>query len=453
MKATLIAPRMEEEKSYEEDPKPLFPPLSLMTVASLTPEDVEVELIDESVEPIDFDTNADLVGITATTAAANRAYEIADCFRERGKCVVIGGVHATALPEEAANHADAVVVGEAEGKWEAVIEDFRQGRLRKFYTSEDRPNPECIPSPRRDLVDAKDYLFAYTVQTTRGCPFNCSFCSVTSFFGRTYRMRPVQAVVEEIQSLPGNLILIVDDNIMGHPAYAKKLFEALKPLKKQWFGQASLSMLKHPELMTLAAESGCKGLFIGMETLSDDTLKNIGKTINTKTNYKEVVARLHDVGIAVLAAFIFGFDEDDQSVFERTVEFVNRAKIDAAQFSILTPFPGTRIFREFESEGRIIDKNWSHYDGAHVVYKPARLKPEALLEGLRNAYRQVYSTSSILRRLGPALKLRFAAIALNTAYRRRIINWLKKLGIEQRQQADLMPPSSTPHKDSQILKA
>ncbi|MDI6829120.1 MAG: radical SAM protein, partial [Armatimonadota bacterium] len=415
MKATLIAPRMEEEKSYEEDPKPLFPPLSLMTVASLTPEDVEVEIIDESVEPIDFNTDADLIGITATTAAANRAYEIADCFRKRGKCVVIGGVHATALPDEAAEHADAVVIGEAEGKWEALIEDFRRDELRKFYTSEDRPNPECIPVPRRDLVKAKKYLFADTVQTTRGCPFNCSFCTVTSFFGHTYRMRPVQAVIQEIQSLPGSLVLIVDDNIMGHPTYAKKLFEALKPLKKQWFGQASLSMLKHPELISLAAESGCKGLFIGMETLSDDALKSIGKTINRKTNYEEVVARLHDVGIAVLAAFIFGFDEDDPNVFERTVEFVNRAKIDAAQFSILTPFPGTRIFHEFEKENRIIDKNWSHYDGAHVVYKPARLKPETLLEGLRNAYRQVYSTGSILRRLGPALKIRFAAIALNTA--------------------------------------
>jgi len=427
MKAMLVAPRVGEEKRG----KPLFPPLSLMTLAALTPEDVEVDLVDEAVQAIDFDTEADIIGITATTAAANRAYEIADQFRQRGKPVVIGGIHATALPEEAATHADAVVVGEAEGKWQRLISDLRHGALQKIYSDDTRPDPACIPAPRRELIRDKDYLFAYTVQTTRGCPFNCSFCSVTSFFGRTYRTRPVEAVVKEIKSLPETLLLFVDDNIMGQPAYARRLFEAITPLSRKWLGQASLSMLKHPELIELAAKSGCKGLFVGMETLSDSTLKSIGKTINRRSDYEDVVKRLHDVGIAILASFIFGFDDDDPSVFEKTVEFVNRARLDAAQFAILTPFPGTRVFKELESEGRIIDKNWDHYDGAHVVYKPARLKPEVLLEGLKNAYREVYSTASILRRLGPAIKTSFVSILLNVAYRQRITRWLKALGVYQ----------------------
>lgn len=453
MNVTLIAPRVGEQSSSSKESKPLFPPLSVMTVAALTPEDVQVNLIDEAVQPVDFETTAELIGITVTTAASNRAYEIADQFRELGKPVVIGGVHATALPHEAAAHADAVVVGEAEGKWQAVIDDFRRGDLQKFYTSNDRPNPMSIPVPRRELVSAGDYLFANTVQTSRGCPFDCSFCSVTSFFGHTYRVRPVHAVVEEIQSLPESLVLFVDDNIMGHPDCAKELFAAVKPLRRKWLGQASLSMLKHPELISLAADSGCRGLLLGMETLSDTTLRSIGKTINHRADYEEVVKRLHDAGIAVLAAFMFGFDDDDSGVFDRTVEFVNRTKIDAAQFAILTPFPGTRIFRDFAAQGRIVDTDWSHYDGAHVVYRPARLKPEVLLDGLRNAYREVYSTDSILRRLGPAIKTRFAGIVLNTAYRQRITKWLKGLVVDQRRPGGPQAAGTPPQEEAQILEA
>jgi len=431
MKVTLVAPRIGEGRP-DGEVRPLFPPLSLMTVAALTPDDIEVEIVDEAVQPIVFDTEADLIGITATTAAANRAYEIADRFRELGKPVVIGGIHATALPDEAAAHADAVVIGEAEGKWERVISDFRRGELQRFYTSGTRPDPASIPMPRRDLIKAEDYLLSNTVQTTRGCPFNCSFCSVTSFFGRTYRTRPLPAVIAEIQSLPDGLLLIVDDNIMGHPEYARKLFASIKPLRRQWFGQASLSMLKHPELIALAADSGCRGLLVGMETLSDTTLRRIGKSVNRRADYEEAVERLHDAGIAVLATFVFGFDDDDPSVFEKTVEFINRTKIDAAQFAILTPFPGTRVFSELMAAGRITDTDWSHYDGAYVVYKPTRLKPEVLLDGLRNAYREVYSPGSILRRLGPGIKTRFASVVLNAAFRQRITGWLKRIAAYER---------------------
>ncbi|MGQ9455272.1 MAG: B12-binding domain-containing radical SAM protein [Armatimonadota bacterium] len=428
MKVTLVAPCRGGDSSPDERAGPLFPPLSLMTVAALTPGDVEVEIVDESVQDIDFQSTGDLIGVTATTAGANRAYEIADRFRELGKTVVIGGVHATALPEEAAGHADAVVIGEAEGKWPELIKDFQRGRLRKFYASETRPDPAEIPVPRRDLINLRNYLLADTVQTTRGCPYNCSFCSVTSFFGGTYRARPVGRVVEEVRNLSGRLIVFVDDNIIGQPSYARELFSALRPLGKRWVGQASLTILKYPDLVKMAAESGCVGLFVGMESLSDDTLKHIGKRINRIQDYERAIELLHDVGIGLVASFMFGFDEDGEDVFEKTVDFVERSGIDAVQLSILTPFPGTTLYEEFSRQGRITERCWSLYDGSHVVYKPARMSPVVLLEGLRWAYKRIYSYRSIFRRLGPAIASRPLMWFANIAYHSRVKRWLEMLG-------------------------
>jgi len=427
MKVLLVAPRINKPDTVERS-KPLFPPLSIMTVASLTPPDFDVELIDEDIRPVPFDTSADLIGITTTTSTANRAYWIADRFREIGKTVVIGGIHATALPQEAALHADAVVVGEAEGKWQKLLHGFQTGTLQEVYFDAERPRPEEIPQIRRDLIGKNDYLFANTIQTTRGCPYACSFCSVSSFFGRTYRTRPVRAVIEEVRKLPGKLVLFVDDNIMGYPRYAKELFSELIPVGKRWIGQASLSMLKYPELVKLAAKSGCSGLFVGMETLSNTTLAKIGKLVNRRENYERAVSLLHDQGISILGSFIFGFDEDDDQVFERTVDFVNHTRMDAALFSILTPFPGTELFESLSRQGRITDSDWSHYDGQHVVYRPVGLGVDALLDGLKKAYRQVYSYGAILRRIGPALRNKSLTWAVNAAYRQRVTRWAGGIG-------------------------
>ncbi len=426
MKVTLIVPCAGEKDSRSKSSKPLFPPLSLMTVAALTPADVEVEIVDESCQNIDFESAGDLVGITATTAAADRAYEIADSFREHGKTIVIGGVHATALPHEAAAHADAVVIGEAEGKWESVISDFRRGELRKFYTGNTRPDPSSIPIPRRNLINPRNYLLANTIQTTRGCPYNCAFCSVTSFFGGTYRVRPIDLVVEEIKNLPGRFVLFVDDNIIGHTGYARSLFTALRPLGKRWVGQASLTMLKNPDIIRMASDSGCVGLFVGMETLSDETLARMGKKMNRRQEYERAIEMLHELGIAVVASFVFGFDDDGEDVFEKTVEFVENAGVDVAQLSILTPFPGTRLYRELYNQGRIVETRWSLYDGSHVVYKPAKLSPEKLLEGFKWAYGRIYSYGSIIRRLGCRLASRPFVWFTNLAYRSRVGQWLDK---------------------------
>lgn len=426
MKVLLVAPFQRPQNSRPL--RPLFPPLGLLMVAALTPKPWEVELVDEAVSPVNLDTDADIVGITATTARAPRAYELADAFRARGKTVVLGGIHPSALPEEAAQHADAVVIGEAELTWPRLLQDFLQGRVQKFYRGNSFPSLENLPWPRRDLINPENYYISGAmVQTTRGCPFNCYFCSVTNFFGHTFRTRPLEDVVAELESIPQKNIFFVDDNIMGHPVYAKRLFEAVRPLGKRWFGQGSLTMLKDESLVKLAAKSGCIGMFIGMETLSPTNLKKMGKTFNIAEKYSEAIKKLHDFGISIIGSFMFGLDDDKPGVFEKTLEFIQKVKLDVAQFSILTPFPGTRLYKQLEEEGRIIERDWAKYDGTHVTFRPKHLSVEALQEGLRWVYSQAYSWSCILKR---ALSFRhwswFTWIA-NLAYRERIGAWLREL--------------------------
>jgi radical SAM superfamily enzyme YgiQ (UPF0313 family) len=267
-RVVLIAPSRVERGARQPGGKALFPPLALEMVAALTPPEAEVRIIDEAVEAIDFEVPADLVGITSMTAVAPRAYAVADRFRARGIPVCLGGMHPSACPEEAAQHADAVVIGEAEGLWPQVVADCRQGRLKQFYRRDSYPALEDVPTPRRDLLKPRAYAASATVQTTRGCPFACTFCAVTNFFGRTYRFRPVQKVVEEVSAIKERVLFLVDDNIMGLPDYARNLFSALAGCGKLWFSQASLTALKDEGLLKLAQRAGCRGLFIGFESLS-----------------------------------------------------------------------------------------------------------------------------------------------------------------------------------------
>jgi radical SAM superfamily enzyme YgiQ (UPF0313 family) len=396
-----------------------FPPLSLLQVAALTPAEHEVAIVDEAVSDVDFDTSCDLVGVTAFTSSAPRAYDIAREFRARGVPVVIGGLHASARPEEALEHCDAVVIGEAEGKWEHVLADAERGCLKRVYRSEEYPDLAEAPVPRREVLDLRKYLVPNTVQATRGCAHDCSFCSVSAFFGRRIRSRPVEAVVEEVRSLPGRLVVFVDDNVMTMPGYARELFERLVGTGKRWLGQASTPVLENAELVRLAARSGCRGLFLGLETLSGAALETVDKGFNVVSRFKDTIKRLHDAGIGVIGAFMFGFDGEDEGVFERTAEFAEEAHIDVPQYSILTPLPGTRLYRQMEVEGRIVDRDWSHYDGGHVVFAPRGTTPERLEDGLKAALRHSYSRLGILRRLfgfSPRLP---TMLSLNLVFRRR----------------------------------
>jgi len=433
MKILLISPTWKKNigsKRLIRDKIFKFPPHSLIIVAALTPRDIEIELIDENMEDIDFNKEVDLVGITTMTASAPRAYEIADIFREKGIPVVMGGIHVTALPQEAIQHADAVVIGEAEGCWQKLLEDFKKGgkkALSQFYQNPTLPDPSSIPLPRRDLLEKKGYLFRF-IQISRGCPFDCAFCSVSRFFGKKYRFRPVEKVAEEINTIIGKslkerFIGFLDDNIVGNIAYAKKLFKALIPYKLLWAGQSSINVAHDEELLSLAAQSGCKGLFIGFESVSENSLKEAHKRQNKISFYKEAVRKIHKFGISIEGAFIFGFDHDDKNIFKKTVEFIEKVKLDVAQFTALTPLPGTRLYEKLEKEKRIIDKDWSNYDFTHAVFKPKLMTPEELKQGLAWAYKRIYSIPSILKRLsgsfsGERWKYLWALLALNIGYRR-----------------------------------
>jgi radical SAM superfamily enzyme YgiQ (UPF0313 family) len=370
-------------------------------LAGMTDESWDVTIIDENVQAIDYNDLPDLVGISMMTPLAPRGYAIADEYRKRKIPVILGGIHPTMMAVEAAEHADAVVSGEAESIWPQVLADFKAAKLKAYYTANNFHPLVDLSTPRRDLLNRKGYFFINTIQTTRGCPFDCEFCSVTAFYGRTYRTRPVPEIIQEVEQMDGSHIFFVDDNIVGKPTYAKDLFQALKPLKKQWFSQASLSIVKDRELLKLARNSGCGGLFVGFESLSQETLKAYGKSVNRSAEYRDAVKQIHDHGIGIQGSFIFGADQDDTAVFSDVLRFVEHAHIEAAIFSVLTPFPGTEIFTTLQKAKRILHTNWELYDMNHVVFKPQRMSASQLQTGLDWAYKKLYGYPSILKRLFP----------------------------------------------------
>lgn len=403
------------------------PPLSLGVLASLTPPDVDISLIDENLKDINYDGAPDLVGITCLTAVAPRAYEIAKNFRERGAKVVLGGMHPSAMPLEAQQHADCVVVGEAEGVWPRLIEDFKANSLQRFYKGKP-PEPGQIATPSRQIFEGQGYYIKGTVQTSRGCPHGCDFCSVQRFFGNKFRFRSVPAVVDEIKSLGAKFIAFVDDNIAGSHAYAKELFRAITPLKVKYICQATINIARDPELLRLMYKSGCRGVFVGFESIAPESLKEVGKSVNVAGKFKEYIKRIHDAGISVEGAFIFGFDNDNRDVFKRTMDFIVDARIDFAQFAILTPFPGTNLAARLEKENRITTYDWHKYDIAHAVYRPAKMTAHELEEGRMWAEQQFYSVRSMIGRmltLGKRARYLIPVAILNASYRSHVRDYAK----------------------------
>ncbi len=384
------------------------PYLGLLKVASLTPPDWKVSIIDEKVEPIDFKVDTDLVGITAMTPAAKRGYEIADTFRQNGKKVIMGGMHISKMPDEALQHCDSVVIGEAEDLWDKVLNDYEKGELKRIYRHENGyPTLVNRPIPNWDLYRDKGYLPVHAIETTRGCPHNCEFCSVTSSFGGKFRNRPVKEVEKEIQNLKPfegrfilkNVVFFADDNIISSRRHAKDLLQSIIPYNLKWLGQTSVNIAKDDEMLTLCRKSGCMGLLIGFESLSIDNLTNVGKTFNKPQDYINVVKKMHDYGLGVDGSFVLGFDHDDEGVFDRTIEFIDKAKIDVVYFSILTPYPGTALYLKMLDAGRLIDTDWSNYNTNNVVFMPKLMKPETLLDGYHKVLKESFSYRSIFKRL------------------------------------------------------
>jgi radical SAM superfamily enzyme YgiQ (UPF0313 family) len=423
-KLLLILPRNERGHwgKVSKKGKTGFVRLSLPTVAALTPPDWEVEIHDARAIPVDLDKKVDLVGITGFSAEMPSAYGIADGFRKKGVKVVMGGIHVSALPEEALEHADSVVVGEAEPVWEELLEDFKNGGLKPIYRGKRLVDMPDMPIPRRDLLDRKMYVSCFnTIQATRGCPFDCDFCIVTAFFGKTFRTRPVEEVIEEIKGFDTRDFFFLDDNITGKPAYAKELFKALIPLKRTWGAQTTINLARNEELLSLYAKSGGKYAYIGFETLSEKNLKKMNKSWNSREGYREYVKRIHKAGINIIGSFILGLDEDGPSVFKDTLDFIMDTGIDAAQFHVLTPFPGTRLYERLESEGRITDREWAKYHLGEVVFEPKGMTSDELQQGYWWIYRENYSIWNILRRCfrrpgGIGFRL-----VINMAYRKKAL--------------------------------
>jgi len=400
MRLLLVAPKWPEGSLWGQIYF-RFPYLALTTLAALTSDDWEITIIDENVESLNFSDLPDLAAISIMTPLAKRGYEIADTYRKKGVPIVLGGIHPTMMKDESKIHADAVVLGEAEEVWHQVLSDFKLGDLKSFYKSPNFCSLERLQIPKRDLLNRRAYFFINTLYTTRGCPFDCEFCSVTSFYGRTYRSRPVEDVINEMGYMEGGFAFFVDDNIVGKPSYAKKLFRALIPLNIKWFSQASLSIVKDRELLDLAQRSGCKGLFVGFESLSQESLNAMGKSMNRVYDYKEAIKMIHGHGIGIQGSFIFGTDQDDQSVFSDVLRFIEKTHLEAVLFSILTPFPGTRIQATLLKENRIIDSDWERYDMNHVVFRPKKMTSRQLQDGFNWAYKKLYGYPSIIKRLFP----------------------------------------------------
>ncbi len=396
-----------------------YAPLTLTTLAALVPPELEadIRLIDEGVEPIPEEFDADLVGINAITGTAPRAYAIAARAREQGCTVVLGGVHPTLLPDEAMRHADAVVTGFAEQTWPQLLHDFSRGQLKRLYRSPSDPTLHGLPIPRRDLLRENAYITVNSVYASRGCPNRCGFCVIPVVWGQQAYFRPVPEVIREIELLKGRDLVLIDPNLIANRAYARDFFRELAPLRRRWYGLATTEITDDPDLFALLVRSGCKGLFIGFESVSQPTLNRIDKEFNPVHRYKEIIRKLHDHGIAVQGAFVFGFDSDDPGVFQRTVEVVADLKIDLPRFSVFTPFPGTPVFERLSAERRIIETDWSLYDAQHVVFEPTQMSAERLQEGLHWAWSETYRLSAIAKRIAASRCAPLVNIAANLGYK------------------------------------
>ncbi len=404
-----------------------FSMLSLLSVAAESPPNVNLRIIDEQVDEIPWDDPYDLIGITCMTATAIRAYEIADRFRKRCIPVVLGGIHPTFCPEEAGQHADAIVLGEAEGIWPEVVSDARKRCLKRFYYNNHLPALKGLRHPPRHLLAGNKYKTIHAAQATRGCPNRCDFCSVSAFYQATQRKRPIKEVVAEITNIPSRFFIFIDDNLTADKEYASQLFRSLIPLGKRWVTQATMDIAEDLKFVRLAAKAGCVGVFIGIETFSERNLEAVNKGFNRVGKYREAIATLHSHGIGVEAGIVFGFDHDDPQVFDRTLKMMDKIKIDAAQISIFTPLPGTSRFNSMKN--RIIDFDWSRYDFHHAVFQPENMSEEDLKDGHDWITQRFYSPGRIIRRAWrymwrpKGLSTLLFLIGVNLAYYGRVRAW------------------------------
>ncbi len=435
MKIKLIAPREQREDTLSSSLK--LQRVNLPLLAALTPPGHTVTIVDEAFGPDDTNQDVDLVGITVMTDVVPRAYEIADVYRRNGVTVVMGGIHPTVLPEEALGHADAVVAGEAEDSWPRLIADAALGRMQRLYRASKITDIRGLPKPRRDLFPGskgKGHIpIPIGVETSRGCPNDCEFCSISRTLGSQYRVRPVREVIAEIEAIDSPHIFFVDDALALNRNAAKKLFTEMIPLRRLWLGQGTVSLAEDPELLSLMKRSGCLGLLIGFESVQKAAQDEVRKIKNLKIDFYEAMHRFHAEGFGVLGAFVLGFDHENRDVFDQTLEFIMKSCIDCAELRILTPYPGTRLYDRLLSQGRLFEPDWwlRGYPPDTLLYQPVGMTAGELLNGFARLNRQAYSFGAITKRffgMSPWKRTLFGCqvyAGINLSTRKRYFNGLK----------------------------
>jgi len=438
MKVKMILPALTEATSPYWRPVKysLFPPLGLATLAAYLHPGDEVTIQDEHVEKLDLDDEPDLVVIQVYITSAYRAYQIADHYRRKGAYVCLGGLHVTSLPEEAAQHADTIFLGPGEDTWPAFLADFHTWFPRKVYRSHFR-SLLGAPPPRRDLIKRRLYLVPNSIVVSRGCPHHCDFCYKDAFFegGKSFYTQAVDQALAEIERLPGRHLYFLDDHLFADLRFASALFDGMRGMGRLWQAAGTVQSVLKPGLLEKAAACGLRSLFVGFETLDHTNLSQQHKRHNLGRDYAAAVRHLHDLGVMVNASFVFGMDQDDETVFERTVAWAIQQGVETATFHILTPYPGTALYHRLSQQGRIFTQNWDLYDTRHAVFHPARMSPEALEASYWRAYRDFYRWGSIFQSAWskPALPGRLRHLAYTAGWKKFEPLWdwvirLKRVG-------------------------
>ena len=419
MKIKLIQPAMIQRPMDTKLKTRMAPSLALLTLANLTPKEHEVIIENENVESINFDEKVDLVAVTVTVDVMNRAIEIAKEFRKRSVKVVAGGIHITADPKGAYGYFDAICVGMAERIWQRILFDAQNDSLNEIYNDMLSISGQEIVSPDYDIIDNSKYLYTNIISTSRGCPFECDFCYNSSqSVHKAYINRPIEDVIREIKTLRTRHIMFIDDNFIGNPSWTKKFLAQIKPLGLKYNAAVTSNIVDMPDILDDLKESGCQSLFIGFESINDKAIDSVNKVQNSVGKYERLVEELHKRGIMINASFVFGLDEDDSSVFEKTLDWIVKNKIETVTSHILTPYPGTRLYENLHKQGRITDFDLSKYNTANVVYRPKNMTQEELYKGYLWIYKEVYSFKNIIKRLPNSKKQWIPYLAFNLLYRR-----------------------------------
>lgn len=414
----LISPKMTLRPMDSEFKRVLSPSLSLLVVAALTPREHTVELADENTSRLCYDDHPDLVGINVNVDTSTRAYEIAQQYRHRGVPVVLGGIHTSANPQEGLRFADAICIGEAESVWETLLKDTQRNQLQTHYQATGPTDLSLTPLPRRDLIPTHRYLYTNIVSSGRGCPFRCDFCYNSNDYVHGHRNRPIGQVLEEILALDTKQVMFIDDNFIGNIAWTHRLLEAMRPLDLTWHAAVSANLVHHLDLLDQMADTGCRSLFIGFESINESSIRGVHKVQNRVAEYEALIREVHKRNIMVNASLVFGLDEDREDVFDNTLAWLIRNRVETMTAHILTPYPGTRLFARFQAEGRITDLDWRHYNTSEVVFQPKYMSATQLRQGYLKLYRDFYSMKNILKRMPAGHQTRLPYLLFNLGYRK-----------------------------------